>query len=279
MTRCFTKGVPIIIYSLERAVRVYRQGVWQTRILYNEAISDDTVAIYLTKPRRFNPKAGMYIFLNCPEIAKFEWHPYTMTSAPQDDHIRVHIASLGDWSSAMCSRFKEPIQNLEASVKASDALFPIDISNPVSPVSNPGDLSRGDVEEQFDGRSYFAKSSTVGSLNLGLLTQTHNVKIFVDGPYGAPCQEFDQFSTIMLIGAGIGITPFASIIRDILSRFDEHRCIHCGKVHLHTFTKKGGSAALFRCLYETPSASRRSISSGLSGIHREPSGLAKSSMH
>lgn len=226
----YIPGVPILVYCLERALRVYRQGSWQTRILFNEAISDDTVTIYLTKPRRFNVKAGMYVFLNCPEIAKFEWHPYTMTSAPQDDHIRVHIASLGDWSSAMCKRFKKPILNLKASAKAPDTYVASDLFNLDSPVSCANIAAKLDVEEQSDGRSYYEKSSMVGSMNFGHLAQTDSVKIFVDGPYGAPCQEFDQFSTIMLIGAGIGITPFASIIRDILSRFDEHRCIHCGKV-------------------------------------------------
>lgn len=41
----------------------------------------------------------------------------------------------------------------------------------------------------------------------------------MDGPYGAPAQEYRRYKTVLLVGAGIGITPFVSILRDLL-----HRC-------------------------------------------------------
>ena len=37
--------------------------------------------------------------------------------------------------------------------------------------------------------------------------------LFVDGPYGAPSQDWFLYDTAILIGAGIGITPFASILQ------------------------------------------------------------------
>lgn len=40
--------------------------------------------------------------------------------------------------------------------------------------------------------------------------------IAVDGPFGAPAQSYPKFGIILLIGAGIGITPFASIIRNLI---------------------------------------------------------------
>lgn len=206
-----------MIYLLERGLRVYRKGSWQTKILHNEKISSDTVTICLTKPRRFNAKAGMYVFLNCPEIAKFEWHPYTLTSAPQDDHLSVHIASLGDWSSAMNKKFELPIQQQIHNEKSSLPQLESSSSQPISPI---GSISG--VEDP---------------LSSGTGLRDCSPRIFVDGPYGAPCQEFDHFSTVMLIGAGIGITPFASILRDLLARFDDHRCLHCGKVPPQTRPK------------------------------------------
>eukprot|EP00210_Caulerpa_lentillifera_P008887 g8479.t1 len=215
-------GLPIFIYLLERILRVYRQGSWQTKILDSEGISSDTVIIWLTKPKRFNAKAGMYIFLNCPDIAKFEWHPYTLTSAPQDDHLRVHIASLGDWSSAMKKKFEVSIHS---PLNREKSRFPLlnmteDQSSPV-----------GQITPVDDPTSFFKYSSKLATTT-ELTIPEDSPKIFVDGPYGAPCQEFDQFSTVMLIGAGIGITPFASILRDLLARFDDHRCCHCGRVSM-----------------------------------------------
>ena len=42
-------------------------------------------------------------------------------------------------------------------------------------------------------------------------------KLLVDGPYGAPTQDYQNFDVLLLIGLGIGATPFISILRDLLS--------------------------------------------------------------
>ncbi|CAL5214310.1 unnamed protein product [Lathyrus oleraceus] len=42
-------------------------------------------------------------------------------------------------------------------------------------------------------------------------------KLLVDGPYGAPAQDYQNFDVLLLIGLGIGATPFISILRDLLS--------------------------------------------------------------
>jgi len=37
----------------------------------------------------------------------------------------------------------------------------------------------------------------------------------IDGPFGAASEEVFNFNTVMLIGGGIGVTPFGSILKDI----------------------------------------------------------------
>jgi len=37
----------------------------------------------------------------------------------------------------------------------------------------------------------------------------------IDGPYGAPAEDFSSLEVAVLIGAGIGVTPFASILKHI----------------------------------------------------------------
>ncbi|KAF2289295.1 hypothetical protein GH714_034244 [Hevea brasiliensis] len=40
-------------------------------------------------------------------------------------------------------------------------------------------------------------------------------KIYIDGPYGAASQDHVKYDVVMLIGLGIGATPFISILKDV----------------------------------------------------------------
>ena len=44
--------------------------------------------------------------------------------------------------------------------------------------------------------------------------------IAVDGPYGAPAQRFYDFDQTIIVGAGIGVTPFSGILNDLQTRED-----------------------------------------------------------
>ena len=38
------------------------------------------------------------MFLQCSQLSYFEWHPFTLTSAPEEDYLSVHIRQIGDWT-------------------------------------------------------------------------------------------------------------------------------------------------------------------------------------
>ncbi|KAL2670104.1 hypothetical protein Neosp_014985 [[Neocosmospora] mangrovei] len=42
-----------------------------------------------------------------------------------------------------------------------------------------------------------------------------NIEIGINGPFGAPAQRFYDFSHSIIIGAGIGVTPFSGILADL----------------------------------------------------------------
>lgn len=42
-------------------------------------------------------------------------------------------------------------------------------------------------------------------------------RLHVDGPYGAPAQEYQNYDVLLLVGLGIGATPFISILKDLLN--------------------------------------------------------------
>lgn len=43
----------------------------------------------------------------------------------------------------------------------------------------------------------------------------------IDGPYGAPAQDYKQYEVVLLVGLGIGATPFISIIKDIINNIGQ----------------------------------------------------------
>jgi len=46
--------------------------------------------------------------------------------------------------------------------------------------------------------------------------------VSIDGPFGAPAQRFYDFDQTMIVGAGIGVTPFSGILNDLQTREDNN---------------------------------------------------------
>jgi len=40
----------------------------------------------------------------------------------------------------------------------------------------------------------------------------------IDGPFGSASEDFSKYEVVLLVGAGIGVTPFASILKSIWYR-------------------------------------------------------------
>lgn len=57
------------------------------------------------KKHGFKMEAGQYIFLQCSSVSSLEWHPFTLTSAPEEDFFSVHIRVVGDWTAALFKAF------------------------------------------------------------------------------------------------------------------------------------------------------------------------------
>ena len=46
-----------------------------------------------------------------------------------------------------------------------------------------------------------------------------------------------EYEVLLLVGAGIGVTPFASVLADLVNRMESQRCRLCGEVG-HAFTPR-----------------------------------------
>ncbi|XP_040382481.1 respiratory burst oxidase homolog protein E [Oryza brachyantha] len=167
-------AVPLVLYVGERTLRAFRSNAYAVKILKVCLLPGNVLTITMSKPYGFRYRSGQYIFLQCPTISPFEWHPFSITSAPGDDCISVHIQSRGDWTQELKRIFVE---------------------------------------------NYFAPSvprrASFGAL--GMAEQKSPPRLLVDGPYGAPAQDFRNYDVLLLVGLGIGATPFISILRDLLN--------------------------------------------------------------
>ena len=62
------------------------------------------VYLVLRKPPKFYFKPGDYVFINIPAIAKYEWHPFSISSAPENSKfIWLHIRACGNWTNKLYS--------------------------------------------------------------------------------------------------------------------------------------------------------------------------------
>ena len=55
-------------------------------------------------------------------------------------------------------------------------------------------------------------------------------KLFIDGPFGEGHQDWSHYEVAILVGGGIGVTPFASILKELVHRFNIGARVECQKV-------------------------------------------------
>ncbi|KAJ1964442.1 hypothetical protein GGI12_001426 [Dipsacomyces acuminosporus] len=89
-----------IIYLFERLAREFRANKRSNDMKVQKVIlhPGKVIEVQFRKPRLFKGLAGQYVFLNCPAVSTQQWHPFTLTSAPEEDYVSVHIRVVGDWT-------------------------------------------------------------------------------------------------------------------------------------------------------------------------------------
>ncbi|KAF8624698.1 hypothetical protein AX17_007029 [Amanita inopinata Kibby_2008] len=166
------------------------------------------------KKEKTTMRAGQYIFICCPEVSYFQWHPFTLTSAPEEDYFSVHIRVVGDFTNTLA--------------RAVGCDFD----------------SKGAKGEKTAGTGKLVGMAH-SSLNRTL------PRIMVDGPFGSATEDFLNYETVLLVGAGIGVTPFASILKSIwyrMNNFNNSKPTRLSKVYFTWVIRDFGSAEWFHSL-------------------------------
>lgn len=173
--------VPGTIYVFERIYREY--SAYQTvPIISITNMNDSVYSIEFSKKALPNGyKEGQYVYLNAPFLSKGQWHPFTISSAPEDETVTVHIkvAGPGSWTEQL-------LEYLTLMGPTGASWFSL-------------------TEIGDDGRQRGKTRGPMGEKILRLY-----------GPHAAPTQHTPEYETSIIIGSGIGVTPVCSTLQSIV---------------------------------------------------------------
>ena len=315
----FWKWICVIglIWVVEIAYRImnYLFGHGKTVIKTGVLLPSRVTQLVIERPSGFNFSSGDWVFVKIPAVASSEWHPFTISSAPEvSGQFTLHIRGVGQWTNSLYRLFekeyerqklgeqrevtafdriqgtvRKKYQSMRTIVKDTMVGGAIDedsqdfmsklqaktleersrermnkrqeklrrlSSDDCQAVRRT--LSKGrylsmkapkiikyDSQESLSS----AKSdSTELSADSGFQVVVHDnskstlkqigqqtrlerpLEIYIDGPFGSPSSNIYRAEHAVLIGTGIGITPFASILQSIMHRYWEIKqsCPNCG---------------------------------------------------
>ena len=265
--------IPLLHYAMERIIQHFLRGRKPVRVLrasftpnYSSAKRKESIGVLYIQ---FQPqdkaswermKEGMYLYLNCPGVDPYQYHPFTISSARDDlfrnttvvarrtgkemykvrrkgkprflptdraeddpslteeDYMERHEVEYIDFVSchikisykttSWTRRFHEYIRDLAGGtniLKMNTALYEKYIDKTFAAEGiRPYDLAFSEYSQRGDvllGRQFDVKQTQI---------------VRVDGPHSAPSEHYVQYNTLMVVGAGVGMTPCASILTALL---------------------------------------------------------------
>lgn len=122
--------VPLIGFAVERLIR-YRKYKEPTVISNAQLLPGRVLALEIERPANFNYQPGDYLYLKCPVISGFEWHPFIISSAPEEkESLSVHIRAIGSWTGALYDLFLKEQASLQANAQKERLKVPVYLDGP-----------------------------------------------------------------------------------------------------------------------------------------------------
>ncbi|XP_078541091.1 dual oxidase 2-like [Lissotriton helveticus] len=170
--------VPAILYVGDKLVSLSRKKQ-EIAVVKAELLPSGVTNLKFQRPEDFDYKSGQWVRIACLSLGTNEYHPFTLTSAPHEDTLSLHIRAAGPWTTRLRELYSpESVAELEG--------YP---------------------------------------------------KIYLDGPFGEGHQEWNKFEVSVLVGGGIGVTPFSSILKDLVFKSSVNTKILCKKVYFIWVTR------------------------------------------
>ncbi len=148
---------PLIFFFFESLVRAFHKTSTIDSVRLTP-LANGVTKVTLKKPKGFAFYPGDYLRLQMPDLSKHQWHPFTISAAPEAEELSVYVRNNGDWTGAL--------HNLSC-------------------------------KKSSKGKFWQAR---------------------IDGPYATPSSTVYRARVAVLIAAGIGVTPYASLLQSVILR-------------------------------------------------------------
>ena len=137
----------LVIWIIEFIYRVLNafMGKGKTLVSAGVVLPSRVTNLIIKRPAGFNFSPGDWVFIKIPEVARFEWHPFTISSAPEvHDTFTVHIRGVGEWTNRVYKYFEDEYARQQDGVNTRE---------------NKVDKFRGTVRAKYDNaRTIMSKS-------------------------------------------------------------------------------------------------------------------------
>ncbi|XP_052694613.1 NADPH oxidase 5-like isoform X2 [Crassostrea angulata] len=217
-------GVIFILEKISRSKIIKRARFGNTHITEVHLLPSRVCHLTISRPDNFKYQPGDYIFIQIPVIAANEWHPFTISSAPEmKGHIWLHVRSAGHWTNKLYEYFSEldPVNLGKPDIvlkKRRQTLSPALLNFKASGIKRKGSQYLEKSQKELEHEKRVAQKN-----------KKVRIKCHIDGPYGTATREIFETEHAVLVGAGIGVTPMASILQSVMYRYKESKrtCPQC----------------------------------------------------
>jgi FAD-binding domain/Ferric reductase like transmembrane component len=160
---------PLLFLFLEKFIQSRRTKM-DVHVVDAKMVGKDVLGLKMqlvTRGKgRFRYKAGQYLYLCCPEVSETEYHPFTITSAPEENFFSCHIRCRKD---------------MDWTYKLRET------------------LGFGDVKRDQPQAFLVNKTKDENGNDAVAETASDSPLLRVDGPYGSASEEVFDYETGMIL--------------------------------------------------------------------------------
>eukprot|EP00092_Neocalanus_flemingeri_P001545 GFUD01001647.1.p1 GENE.GFUD01001647.1~~GFUD01001647.1.p1 ORF type:complete len:817 (+),score=154.82 GFUD01001647.1:61-2511(+) len=98
------------LWVAEQTYRIMHRSLGHGKSVIKTAVilPSKVTNLIIERPPGFNFSAGDWVFVNIPRLASREWHPFTISSAPEvSGQFTLHIRGVGQWTNKLHEMFEE----------------------------------------------------------------------------------------------------------------------------------------------------------------------------